>query len=110
MGAACAECSADFYKLAGTCRECSGSGVALLVLFALACVVFCAFLVWLNAQDRKINRFAALAIGINSLQISAIYGQVGTGEGRAAIACLVKILFSLNYTPNVPPPPFLWML
>lgn len=45
-------------------------------LFALLAFGLCSLLFWINSQQRNFFGAAAFTIALNSLQISALYGQI----------------------------------
>ena len=73
-GQLCGACARGFYSLNGRCYKCDDRTIPLLVLAVLLATLFVAFLIWLNAKEEVTYRFAAVLIGFNSLQISALYG------------------------------------
>ncbi|KNC55313.1 uncharacterized protein AMSG_12401 [Thecamonas trahens ATCC 50062] len=75
-GRLCGACARGYYALSGACYKCDDRTIPLLIAAFVAAVALVAFLVWLNSREELTYRFAAIMIGFNSLQISAMYGQI----------------------------------
>merc|ERR1711991_1042204 len=73
QGQLCGACQRGYFALSGSCYKCDNRTLPILTLVALIALLLVAFLVWLNAKEELTYRFAAVMIGFNSLQISAMY-------------------------------------
>ncbi|KNC54160.1 uncharacterized protein AMSG_12303 [Thecamonas trahens ATCC 50062] len=80
-GPECTDCEQDFFKLGQRCTKCDGRVVPMiLVLFVLGIAVAGALL-WFNTRTGEVHKFGAIMIGLNSLQITAIYGKLALNWG-----------------------------
>lgn len=103
-GRMCSECSKGYYRIAQTCYKCNTANMGLIVfLFILVAFLVCSVLFWVrvraaysssacwlrsrnhcslslllqvNSQQRDFFGAAAFTIALNSLQISALYGEI----------------------------------
>ena len=78
-GKLCGACTRGYYTLSGSCYKCDDRTIPLLTAAAVVLLLFVWLLVWLNAKEDVSYRFAAVMIGFNSLQISAMYAQLELG-------------------------------
>ncbi|KNC49001.1 uncharacterized protein AMSG_11819 [Thecamonas trahens ATCC 50062] len=72
----CAACKRGYYALSGRCYRCDDRTIPIMCLIILLSFGLVFLLVWLNSKEELSYRFAAVMIGFNSLQISAMYGRL----------------------------------
>ncbi|KNC47900.1 SxtP protein [Thecamonas trahens ATCC 50062] len=102
-GQLCGACARGYYVLGGACYKCDNRTIPLLFLVFVLAVCFVGFLVWLNAREELSYRFAAVMIGFNSLQISAMYGKMELEwPDFAAQFFNVVSFFNLNFDLSSP--------
>ncbi|KNC55113.1 uncharacterized protein AMSG_10713 [Thecamonas trahens ATCC 50062] len=76
-GQLCASCAAGYFSLRGRCYRCkTEANTAVMVVIVAVVAVVLAILLGFNLSDSVRYKFAAAMIGLNALQISAIYGQL----------------------------------
>ncbi|KNC56082.1 uncharacterized protein AMSG_11685 [Thecamonas trahens ATCC 50062] len=92
-GRFCGRCAQDYFVIGETCHKCRGQSGPLIAMFLIGAFVLVCFLVWFNTQQRSVYKFAAVMIGLNSLQISAIYGRLNMQWSSFATAFLDGISF-----------------
>ncbi|KNC50974.1 fibronectin type III domain-containing protein [Thecamonas trahens ATCC 50062] len=81
----CAQCLPDYYRLRGKCYACkAGVNTIVTVLLVLAALVVAAALVSFSLAEAVRYKFAAAMIGLNALQISALYGRLELDWGPVA--------------------------
>ncbi|KNC52378.1 fibronectin type III domain-containing protein [Thecamonas trahens ATCC 50062] len=97
----CAQCADGYYRMGGSCRKCSSgrTGVVVLLLLIGAAGVT-AVLIGFNLAEAINYKFASVMIGLNALQISAIFGQLQLDWGTFAttyfdVASAMNVDFAL---------------
>ncbi|KNC55736.1 uncharacterized protein AMSG_12417 [Thecamonas trahens ATCC 50062] len=78
-GTSCTECQKGFYRMRETCYPCDETKAALVATTAVIVLLcFVGLLVYLNSREahNRMYTAAAFMIGFNSLQISALYGDI----------------------------------
>ncbi|KNC54559.1 uncharacterized protein AMSG_10409 [Thecamonas trahens ATCC 50062] len=81
----CAECESDYFKLSGSCRRCQPErNVAIVLLLLAGVLMVTTVLLGFNLAESLRYKFAAAMIGLNALQISAIYGSLDFDWGELA--------------------------
>ncbi|KNC54872.1 fibronectin type III domain-containing protein [Thecamonas trahens ATCC 50062] len=96
VGRLCAECRSGYYRLRGQCFKCqTGLNGAVTGLLVIGAAVVGAVLVGFNLAESVRYKFAAVMIGLNALQISALYGKLDLDWGEFA-AVYFDIISSLN--------------
>ncbi|KNC56487.1 fibronectin type III domain-containing protein [Thecamonas trahens ATCC 50062] len=84
-GRLCAQCLPNYYRLRGKCFACkAGVNTFVTVLLVLAALVVAAALVSFSLAEAVRYKFAAAMIGLNALQISALYGRLELDWGPVA--------------------------
>ena len=84
-GRQCGSCASGFYRLRGQCYKCN-NGVNTLVTVVLVVVALgvSAALLCFNLAEGVRYRFAAAMVGLNALQVSALYGRLEFDWGEVA--------------------------
>ncbi|KNC49452.1 uncharacterized protein AMSG_05459 [Thecamonas trahens ATCC 50062] len=78
-GPSCTDCTSGYYRLGTKCYKCNKAQAALVAAgIAFLLLLFVAALVYLNTREshNRMYTAAAFMIGFNSLQISAMYGEI----------------------------------
>ncbi|KNC55645.1 uncharacterized protein AMSG_01914 [Thecamonas trahens ATCC 50062] len=76
-GRLCGECAPGYYKVDNICRPCDEFPSELMFFFFFMFGLFvCAALAWFNTKTEVSHKFVALVIGLNALQVVAIYGDI----------------------------------
>ncbi|KNC49451.1 uncharacterized protein AMSG_05458 [Thecamonas trahens ATCC 50062] len=78
-GASCTDCVSGYYRLGDRCYKCNKAQAAFIATgIAFLLLLFVAALVYLNTREshNRMYTAAAFMIGFNSLQISAMYGEI----------------------------------
>ncbi|KNC46965.1 uncharacterized protein AMSG_03398 [Thecamonas trahens ATCC 50062] len=93
----CAECDRGYYRLGSVCHKCNGGRNALVItLLVLGILAVCWMLLGFNLAESMRYKFAAAMIGLNGLQISALYGKLDLDWGDFA-----QLYFDLASALNV---------
>ncbi|KNC48813.1 uncharacterized protein AMSG_00594 [Thecamonas trahens ATCC 50062] len=83
----CAECADGYYALSGKCFKCNtGRNAAAVLLLVLGCLAVICVLLGFNLAESMSYKFASLMIGLNGLQIVALYGRLDFKWGAFAAA------------------------
>ena len=94
----CADCASGYYKLSDKCHKCANTTAFVLIAMIVLAFVLVFALIYFNTRKALSYRFAAAMIGLNSLQISAIYGRIALDWGEFANARFSAISFlNLNF-------------
>ncbi|KNC55019.1 uncharacterized protein AMSG_12370 [Thecamonas trahens ATCC 50062] len=102
-GQLCGACDRGYYALSGSCYKCDNRTLPIFAVVFVLAVCFVGLLVWLNAKEELSYRFAAVMIGFNSLQISAMYGQFELPWSNFASQFFnVVSFFNLNFDLSSP--------
>ncbi|KNC51760.1 uncharacterized protein AMSG_12104 [Thecamonas trahens ATCC 50062] len=93
----CAQCASGYYRLAGRCHKCTPgvNAIVLAVLVVGVLAVVTTFIVF-NLSPSVSYKFAAAMIGLNGLQISAMYGRLELEWGSFA-----RVYFDIASALNV---------
>ena len=93
----CGECSSGYYRLRGRCFKCrpGAAAVALIAILILSIGAVTA-LVLFNLSESLRYKFAAAAIGLQGLQMSAIYGRLSELEWGEFADVYFRVVSSLN--------------
>ncbi|KNC55644.1 uncharacterized protein AMSG_01913 [Thecamonas trahens ATCC 50062] len=76
-GLLCGECAPGYYKIDIQCKKCDGFPTELALFFFVVFGLFaCAAPAWFNTKTEVSHKFVALVIGLNALQVVAIYGDI----------------------------------
>ena len=97
-GALCARCQKGWYALQSKCFECRrGQSGLVLTAFVVGAFLLAAFLIVVNKSQKKVYGMASLVIGLNSLQIAALYGDLDLDWPPVAQSLLSALtFFNLN--------------
>ncbi|KNC55072.1 uncharacterized protein AMSG_10669 [Thecamonas trahens ATCC 50062] len=94
----CAECVSGYFRLGERCLKCANTSELVLLLMVVAAFALVALLVYLNTRTSLSYKFAAAMIGLNSLQITAIYANLSLDWGKFAQTYFGIISFvNLNF-------------
>ncbi|KNC48812.1 uncharacterized protein AMSG_00593 [Thecamonas trahens ATCC 50062] len=81
----CAECAKGYYALNGKCFKCkTGVNTLVVVVMVVGCLAVTAVLLAFNLAESVSYKFAAAMIGLNGLQITALYGKLDFDWGAFA--------------------------
>ncbi|KNC51395.1 uncharacterized protein AMSG_07578 [Thecamonas trahens ATCC 50062] len=81
----CAKCTDGYYRLGGSCRKCdSGKNVVVAVLVVVVALAITGALYAFSLAESVRYKFVAAMIGVNALQISALYGRLDLEWGPIA--------------------------
>ncbi|KNC51234.1 uncharacterized protein AMSG_11994 [Thecamonas trahens ATCC 50062] len=73
----CSACAHGYYRLGTACRPCDSTRQGVIItLLVLAGVALVALLLVFNLSEQLNYRFAAAMIGLNALQVAALYGKI----------------------------------
>ncbi|KNC51641.1 uncharacterized protein AMSG_07703 [Thecamonas trahens ATCC 50062] len=98
----CAECADGYYRLGSLCRKCdTGKNIVVVMLLVLGVLFVTGVLLAFNLAASVRYKFAAAMIGLNALQISAMYGKLDLDWGSIArvyfdFASALNLDFSLT--------------
>ncbi|KNC48996.1 uncharacterized protein AMSG_04740 [Thecamonas trahens ATCC 50062] len=98
----CAQCAPNYYRLGSSCRKCAaGRNAAIVACLVVGLLVITAALLMFNLAQSLRYKFAAAMIGLNALQISAMYGKLDLAWGGLAqvyfdVASAVNVDFELT--------------
>ncbi|KNC55742.1 uncharacterized protein AMSG_11139 [Thecamonas trahens ATCC 50062] len=92
----CASCASGYYRLGTKCRKCNNARQGLLVtLIVILVLVVLGALLGFNLAESLTYKFVAAMIGLNALQICAMYGELDLDWGAFGRA-FFNVASSLN--------------
>ncbi|KNC53410.1 uncharacterized protein AMSG_08916 [Thecamonas trahens ATCC 50062] len=93
----CAQCDDGYYKFGSRCLECeTAKNAVVTTLLVLGVTLVCGALLAFNLTEGLRHKFAAAMIGLNALQMSAIYGKLDLDWGP-----IVRVYFDVASAVNL---------